>query len=149
VFGARHPPRVVLAGNEPSLPVTGISIRVVGWLAVDARTADHLVPSHDAIVGDIAPIDATRIAEIDRPLGPAHPRGQPFNPGEQEAIFVETRIEDLNGWIRIAFARFPGCERFGCGRRERRGSTYRCEDMTSCMHLNFLPVFSVDCVVLG
>jgi len=133
VFGARHPPRIVLAGNEPSLPVAGIAIGIVGRLAVDACAAGRVVPPHDAIVGDVAPIDATRIAEIDRPLGPAHSRGQPFNPGEQEAIFVETRIEDLNRWIGIAFARLPGCERFGRDRSGRRGSTDGCEDITSAM----------------
>src|SRR5215469_11277364 len=65
---ARHAPCVVLAGDEPSLPVAGIAVGVIGGLAVDARVARHLVPAQDAIVGDIAPIDAARIAEIDRPL---------------------------------------------------------------------------------
>ena len=54
--------------------------------------------------------------------------------GEQETIFVEARIEDLNRGIRIALARLPGCERFVCGCSERRGSTDRCEGITSRMH---------------
>src|ERR1700694_1372716 len=64
-------------------------------LSAEEHAAGHLVPAHDTIVGDIAPINAARIAEIDRPLGPAHAGGQPFNAGEQEPIFVEARIAPL------------------------------------------------------
>src|SRR5262249_59432811 len=50
VFGARHAPCVMLAGDEPPLPVAGIAVGVIGGLAVDARVARHLVPAQDAIV---------------------------------------------------------------------------------------------------
>src|SRR5262249_59937332 len=75
VCGARHAPCVMLAGDEPPLPVAGIAVGVIGGLAVDARVARHLVPAQDAIVGYIAPIETARIAEIDRTLRP--PRAGP------------------------------------------------------------------------
>src|SRR5262249_28120582 len=96
--------------------------------------ARHLVPAQDAIVGYIAPIETARIAEIDWSFRPPHPGGQPFDAREQEPIFVEARIEDLDRRIRIALARLPGCERFGCDRSERSGSTDGCDGITSRIH---------------
>ena len=111
---------VVLAGDEPALPVAGIAVGVVRGRTIDAGASGPLVPAHDAVVGNVAPEQAARIAEVDRPLAPAHAGGEAFDAREREAILGEARIKDVDRRIRITFARLPA--------PERRAGGCHCED---------------------
>ena len=73
---------VVLAGDEPALAVAGVAVGVVRRLAVHAGAPGLLVPAHDAVVGNVAPQQAARVAEIDRPLAPAHAGREPLDAGD-------------------------------------------------------------------
>ncbi len=135
VLGARDPPSAVLAGDQAALAVAGVAVGVVGGLAVDAHPPGLLVPAHDAVVGNVAPQQAARIAHPDRPLAPAHAGGEPLHPGIVDAIFGEARIENLDRRVGIAFARLPapeGLGREGGGGGDRRA---RAEHVSSC-HLH-------------
>src|SRR4029453_18133332 len=79
-----------------------------------------LVPSHDAIVGNVAPQQATGVAEIDRALAPAHVGRDALDAGEGQAITRKARVEDLDRRIRIALARLPAAE--GSARDRHRGN---------------------------
>ena len=50
VLGARHAPRVVLAGEQPALPVARVAVGVVRRLAEDADARRSPRPTHDAVV---------------------------------------------------------------------------------------------------
>ena len=67
VLGARDPPRVVLAGEQPALAVAGVAVGEVRRLAEDADRAGLLVPLHDAVVRDVAPEQVAAVAEPNRP----------------------------------------------------------------------------------
>jgi hypothetical protein len=54
-LGAGDAPRIVLAGDQPAFAVTGIAVRVIGVGAENAQMAVVLKPTHDAIVGYVAP----------------------------------------------------------------------------------------------
>ena len=86
----------MLAGDEPPLSIAGVAIGVIGRFTENPDAAGLLVPAHDPIVGNIAPKEAARIAEIDRPLGPAHAGGKAFDAGQQQPIFRKARIEHLH-----------------------------------------------------
>src|SRR5262249_3592894 len=108
ILGAGDAPRVVLAGDEAPLAVAGVAVGIVRRLAEDRDCPGFLVPAHDAVVRDVAPQHAARIAEPDRPLAPAHAGREPLDAREREAIFGEARIEDLHRRVGIALARGPG-----------------------------------------
>src|SRR5207237_8689769 len=71
VLGAGHPPHAVLAGHEPALPVSGIAVGVVRWLAEDADRPGFFLPFEDAVVRDIAPQQRAEFTEPDRAFAPA------------------------------------------------------------------------------
>src|SRR5262249_6313753 len=119
VFGARHTPSAVLAGNEPPLTVARVAVGKIRRLAVDARAAGFFVPAHDPVVGDVAPQETTGVAEIDRPLAPAHAAGEPFPGALGNAMLCKARIENLNRRIGIALVRFPAAQRRPAERRRR------------------------------
>ena len=123
VFGARHAPAVVLAGDESALAVARIAVGVVRRGAVHAGASRPLVPTHDAVVGNIAPEQAARVAEIDRPLAPAHAGCKPLHARLRDTIFRKGRIENLDRRVGIARVRLPAAERrtgeCHCGRRPR------------------------------
>src|SRR5262245_3922933 len=108
---------VVFAGDQTALAVAGIAICVVRGLAEHADPPGLLVPTHDAVVGNVAPQQATGVAEIDRALAPAHVGCDALDAGEGEAITRKTRIEDLDRRVRIALARLPAAEGCACDRR--------------------------------
>src|SRR5262249_14852136 len=120
VLGARHAPGVVLAGDEPALPVAGIAVGIVRRPAINARASRRLVPAHDAIVGNVAPEHAARISEIDRSLAPARAGGGPPHARQRQTIFGKARIENPDRRVGIALARLPTAER-GAGECCRRG----------------------------
>src|SRR5262249_41168376 len=68
VFGARDAARLVLAADETTLAVARIAIGMICGLAIDADRTGFLIPSHQSVVGDVAPDQAARVAEPRRPL---------------------------------------------------------------------------------
>src|SRR6185295_14117837 len=88
--------RVVLAGDEAALAVARVAVGVVGGLAINAGAAGLFVPAHDAVVRDVAPQQAARVAEIDRAFVPARPGVKPLHAREPKPEIVERRIEYLN-----------------------------------------------------
>ena len=120
VFGASDAATIMLAGDQPTLAVARIAICVVRWLAEHAYPPSLLVPAHDAIVGNIAPQQATGVAEIDRALAPAHVGRDALDAGEGQAITCKARVKDLDRRIRIALARLPAAE--GCAGDRHRGN---------------------------
>src|SRR5262245_38083578 len=80
----------MLGGDETALAIARIAVGVVGGTAVDARAPRLLVPAHDTIVGNVAPEQAARIAEIDRPLCPTETGREPFDAREWQAIFSQS-----------------------------------------------------------
>ena len=136
VFGAGDPPPAVLAGDQAALAIAGIAVGVVGGLAIDAGPSGLLVPAHDAVVGNVAPQQAARVAHPHRPLAPAHAGREPLHAGIVDLVFGEARIENLDGRVRIAFARLPapeGLRREAGGGRDRRA---RAQHVSSC-HLHW------------
>src|SRR5262245_8134214 len=114
----------MLGGDETALAIARIAVGVVGGTAVDARAPRLLVPAHDTIVGNVAPEQAARIAEIDRPLCPTETGREPFDAREWEAIFPKARIEHLDSRVGIARVRLP-CRQGGVGEchgRRRAGA---------------------------
>ena len=119
VFGARDPPRVVLAGEEPALPVARVAVGVVRRLAEHADRARLLLPLEDPVVGDVAPEEVAPVAEPGRSFRPAKAGSQPLDLGQLDAVLREARVEDPDGGIGIALARLPvGAD---ARRRRRRG----------------------------
>src|SRR5262249_59981799 len=97
-------------------------------VAIDADRTGLLVPSHQSVVGDVAPDQAACVAKPRGPFTPAHARREPLDAGVEEAVFVEARIQALDGWIGIALARLPPSERSACKRR-RDGSARRAKQV--------------------
>ena len=99
----------VLATYQPPLPIARVAIGEIRWSAVDAHRARLLLPFENAVIGNVAPQQIPPIAEIDRALGPAATRRQPFDTGELEPVFLEEGIE--RGDDRIRIARRDFCDR--------------------------------------
>src|SRR5260221_7511646 len=107
IFGARHPPRIVLAGDETALAVARVAVGVVRRLAEDADRAGLLLPFHHPVVRDVAPQQIAAVAEPHRPLAPAEAGRQALDAGQGDAIFREAGVQDFDRRIRIALARLP------------------------------------------
>src|SRR5438445_5696232 len=133
VLGARHAPRVVLAGEQPPLAVARIAVGVVRGLAEHADRAGFLLPLHDAVVRDVAPQKIASVAEPHRALAPAHARSNSFDLRQREAVAREARVDDLDGRIRIALARLPRSRSlcYGAGHRRQRGNASPCLEKRS------------------
>src|SRR5258708_13795836 len=74
IFGARHPPGVVLAGDEAALAVAGVAVGIVRRLAEHGGAAALLIPSQDAGVGNVAPQPAPRVPKPYPTFPPPPPR---------------------------------------------------------------------------
>src|SRR5215510_3907946 len=131
-IGAGDAPAAVLAGDEAALAVARVAVGVIGGLAEHADPPGLLVPAHDAVVGNIAPQEAARVAEIDRPLVEAAAGGDAFDAGERDAIFLEARIEHLDGGIRVALARLPAGERPRVDGRRKSAGARGSQHLPSC-----------------
>src|SRR5581483_6787053 len=116
VLGARDPPAVVLAGDEPALAVARVAVGEVGRLAEDRGDARLLVPAHDAVVGDVAPQHVPAVAEPHRPLRPPEAGGEALHRRVEDAVLGEALVEDLERGIGIASDR----SRHGRGRHGSR-----------------------------
>src|SRR3954451_8725692 len=109
----------MLASDEAALAVAGVAVGVIARLTEGADPAGFLVPAHDAVIGDVAPQQTARIAEIDRPLVETAAAREPLDARKRDPVFVEGRIETLNRRVRIALARLP---RRQCRRRKSHRS---------------------------
>ena len=54
VFSSRYPPRVMLAGDQPTLAIPTVAVAVVRRAAENADLSGFLEPSQDAVVRDVA-----------------------------------------------------------------------------------------------
>jgi hypothetical protein len=68
IFGARHAPGIVLAGDEAALAIASIAVRIVRRLAKYGGAAGLLVPPQDTVVRNVAPQHAASVTEPHRPL---------------------------------------------------------------------------------
>ena len=100
VLGARDAPRVVLAGDQPPLPVARVAVGVIRRRAEHADRAGLLLPLHEPVVRDVAPQQVAAVAEPDRPFRPAHARRNALDLGAVDPIPGEGGIEDLDARIR-------------------------------------------------
>lgn len=81
-------------------------------LAVHREGVGDFVPTHDAVVGDVADQQVTPVADPHRSFGPTHAGGEFFHAGVENPQFEKAVVEDVNERIRVALA-----QGF-CGRRE-------------------------------
>src|SRR5262249_3241038 len=122
VFRAGHASRAVLAGDQAALTVSRVTVCLVRWTAKHADRAGRFIPTHDAVVGGVAPQQIAPVAEPDRALAPRHAGGEPLHANDVRPVFEEAWIEYLDGRVRIARARRP-VGKGGSGEARRRGST--------------------------
>src|SRR6185312_4977104 len=85
----------MLASDKPAVAVTCVAVGEIGRRAEDRNLARLLVPAQHAIVRQVAPDQATLVAEIDGPFGPAHPAVQFFEKDDGDYIAAELLVEDL------------------------------------------------------
>ena len=123
VLGAGHPPRVVLAGDEPALAVARVAVGVVGGLAEDADRARLLLPLHHPVVRDVAPQEVAPVPEPHRPLAPTEAGAEPLDLGEGERVPGEARVEDPDRGVGIALAGLPVPEGARRGGDRGRGAS--------------------------
>src|ERR1041385_170866 len=69
----------MFAGDESSLAIDGVAIRVHRWLPVYAEMTVILAKAHDAVVGNVAEQHVAPGREVDRALGPAESGCDPFD----------------------------------------------------------------------
>src|SRR5262252_1707645 len=131
IFGTRHAPGVVLAGDEAALAVARVAVGVVRRLAVHGGAARLLIPPQDAIVRNVAPQQAARVAEPHRPFAPAGAGVEALDAGVENAIFQKARIDDLDGRVRITLARFPAAKCLRRGQRSRGHRRPRAQNIPS------------------
>src|SRR5262249_43012908 len=114
-------------------------VGVVRGLAEHAQPPGLLVPAHDAVVGNVAPQQAARIAEIDRALAPAHVGRDALDAGKGQTITRKTRVEDLDRRIRGTLARLPAAE--GCARDHRCADRAGADEQTASSDLHGVSPF--------
>src|SRR5262249_31630055 len=131
IFGTGHAPGVVLAADEAALAVAGVAVGIVRRLAEHGGAAGLLIPPQDAVVGDVAPQEAARVAEPNRALAPPCAGVEPLDAGIENAIFQKARIEDLDGRVWITLARLPAAERRRRGQRSRGHRRPRAQNIAS------------------
>ena len=101
VFGAGDAPRAVFTGNQPTCSVAGMTIAIIGRLAIDAEAAIDLAPAHDAIIGYVAEEHTTRISKPHRAFAPAQASTEPLDRGVANGVFFKARVQNFNGGIGI------------------------------------------------
>ena len=94
--------RPVLAGNQATLAIPGVSVGVVGRLPIDSGLARWRMPAHDAVVGDVAEQQTVPIAEPDRPLGPPGTGPEALQGGVGVDVVPEAVVHNLHRGVRIA-----------------------------------------------
>lgn len=73
-------------------------------LAVHREGVGDFVPTHDAVVGNVADQQVSPVADPHRPFGPTHAGGKFFHAGVENPQFEKAVVEDVNEGIRITLA---------------------------------------------
>ena len=108
VLGPGDPPHPVLAGDEAPLAVAGVAVGVVRRLPEDRGLAGFLVPSEDAVVGNVAPQHAPLIADPHRAFAPAAAGVKPLDRGiHRRPQRLETRVEGDDCRVGIGLGGLP------------------------------------------
>src|SRR4051794_34688908 len=90
-----------MAAHEAALPIARVPVGVQRRLAEHRDRSAFLVPTHHAVVGDVAPEQRAEITEPYGPFGPAHAAGDALDARCLDAQALEARIEDLDRRVRI------------------------------------------------
>lgn len=101
-----------LADDEAALAIAAHAVGEVGMFAVHREGVGDFVPTHDAVVGDVADQQVTPVADPDRSFRPPHAGGEFLDAGVEDPQFKKAVVEDVNERIRVTLA-----QGF-CGRRE-------------------------------
>ena len=85
----------MLAGDEPTLPVAGVAVRVAGGGAEDRGDTARLVIAHHPVVRNVGEDEEAPVAEPDRPLDPAGPLPQLLQVGIAKDKLAEAAVNGL------------------------------------------------------
>src|SRR5205814_9425350 len=92
VLGADHAAAAVQTRHQPSLAIARVAVREVRRLAEDAGRARLFVPSHDAVVRDVAPEEAPDVAQPHGALGPSETGREPLDLREVQLVAREALV---------------------------------------------------------
>src|SRR5262249_20842132 len=107
VFGTRYAATTMLAGDQTTLPVTGVAIGKVGRLLKHTERAGGCFPFEDAVVGNIAPQQVAPITKPDWAFRPATPSIQALYGRLLQPVLFKAWIERGDGRIRVTWMRTP------------------------------------------
>jgi len=93
----------VLTTDQPALAVARIAVGVIARRAEYADVAVVLEPAHHAVVRNVAPDQVAAIGEVDGPLGPTEPGGDPLDRGVA-LPGSEALVEHLDARVGVAGA---------------------------------------------
>jgi len=92
MLGAADAAAAMLGRDQPPLTVARMAIGLARGFAEMAHRPGFLIPAQDAIIGDIAPQQATLIAEPYRTLTPAGAGVKPLHRREHDVIGAKARV---------------------------------------------------------
>lgn len=73
-------------------------------LAVHREGVGDFVPTHDAVVGNVADQQVSPVADPHRAFGPTHAGGEFFHAGVENPQFEKAVVENVNERIRVSLA---------------------------------------------
>jgi hypothetical protein len=94
-FGSRDTARQMLAGDEPSLIVDSVAIRVVAGRAEYRCVSAGIVVAHHPVVGDVRENQIAPGGKPGRPLQPAATRPKPLDASVTDEAAFKARVENL------------------------------------------------------
>ncbi len=106
VLGTGHAPtqfmrRGAFADHQPALAIAGQAIGEVRLFAKYAQRLADLVPTHDAVVGNVAEQQVAPVANPYRTFGPAQTVGDLLDAGVEQAQLQKAFIQYFQGWIGV------------------------------------------------
>ena len=117
MLGARHAPREVFAGQQAALQVTRQAVGMVGRRAKGRDLPSLVVPTQDAVVGNVAPQQAAVVAKPLRAFAPAATRGDLLNAAAVDTVFGKALMQDFYRRVGVAAVRRERNARAGVGLR--------------------------------
>ena len=96
VLGPDYPTQPLLTGDQAAVRVECVAVRKAGRFAEDTDRAVGLVPTHQAVVRDVAPQQVAPGGDVDRPLRPPLAGRDPPD-SDVAAQAVERGMHDLVG----------------------------------------------------
>src|SRR5207249_10486574 len=81
------------SSDLPALPVEGVAVAVVGWVAKDAYVIVFCEPAVLKVVWDVAPYEIAADSIPRRTLGPHHPGMQTQNRSEEHTSELQSRFD--------------------------------------------------------